>query len=377
MNTGVLNRLRREIDGIDAEIVALLRRRAEYAREIGMEKRRNGCPIYDPSRERELLDSLDRCDAGELPSGALRNIYREILSACRSLQEPITVAHLGPEGTFSHQAVLQHFGGSSTCVPVQSIPEVFGKVERGEVTFGLVPVENSTEGSVGLTLDRLVTSSAVMCGEVYVGISHCLMAATGERDTIERVSSHPQALAQSAEWLARNLPGRELIHASSTAAGAHEARSVPGTAVVGGALLAEMYGLTILERHIEDVAGNQTRFAVLSRRAAGPTANDKTSIVFSVKHRAGALRQALEPFHRRNINMLRLESRPAKQTPWEYLFFADIEGHCSSENVSGALRDLETYTLRLKALGSYPAGNAVVSGGSERTTGPVLRMEAL
>ncbi|MFH0822501.1 MAG: prephenate dehydratase [Pseudomonadota bacterium] len=358
MDPNDISKQRETIDRIDRQIIDLLEQRADCASEIGRLKRAAGLPVFDPEREVQLKNKCSNREAGLLPCGALKRIFTEIVSACRAVQQPLKVAFLGPEGTFTHVAAMDHFGGSCEFMPRGSIVDVFSEVERGDVTFGVVPVENSTEGSVGLTLDQLAVSSLKICGEIVGRVCHALMSRALDFAAINTVLSHPQALAQCREWLVRNLPHAVVLQESSTAAAARRAAEEPGTAAVGGEVLAEFYGLQVLARNIQDRALNMTRFIVLGTRDCPRTGKDKTSIVFATAHRPGTLHHALSPFSEQGINLTRIESRPAKDTPWRYIFFVDFEGHVQDGPVAGVIEALAPHVERLKILGSYPAGEA-------------------
>ncbi|MBU2549865.1 MAG: prephenate dehydratase [Proteobacteria bacterium] len=358
--------LRAEIDRLDQNILELLDRRAVCAREIGRLKSGGGKPAFDPGRERDLLARLCR-DDHTLSTDALRRIYIEIISACRSLQAPLRVAYLGPEATFSHRAALGHFGGAADFAPQTTVHHVFREVEAGQADFGVVPVENSTEGAVGLTLDELVISDLSVCGEIYLPVVQNLLSRENDKTTVKTVYSHPQALAQCRSWLAANLPAASLVEASSTASAAERATREPGTAAIGADMLAEKHGLGILAAGIQDLALNQTRFFVLGRLACETSGRDKTSIIFILSHEPGSLSRALNPLAEAGINMTRIESRPVKAQAWEYVFFVDIEGHRSEEKVRNALEKMAAEVETLKILGSYPAGDAAGQCSNQRT----------
>lgn len=358
--------LRNEIDRIDRQIVELLVQRAARALEIGSFKRSNGLPTLDAMRERDLLDAVCKDNKGPLSDAALRNIFTEIVSACRSLQGPTRVAYLGPEATFSHLAATEHFGKSCIFRPTESIADVFREVESGQSEFGVVPVENSSEGGVGMTLDRLVGSELRICGEITRSISHALMSKQKNLSGIQCVYSHPQALGQCLKWLATNLPGRSMVQVSSTAAAAKRASEEPHAAAVGCDMLAAIYGLEVLAGDIQDRSPNLTRFLILGRHESERTGRDKTSILFVTPHKPGALRDALAPFDDEGINLSRIESRPAKDRTWEYIFFADFEGHLSDRPVQAALESLAVRVEKLKILGSYPIGEVI-----DRRSSPV------
>ncbi len=348
--------LRDEIDQVDAELVQLLSQRARLALEIGRLKQTAGLPVFVPERESDLLDKLTQGNRGPLPDDFLRNIFREVISACRSVQQPLRVAFLGPEFTFSHQAALQHFGHSCRLAPQNSIAEVFREVEGGRCQVGLVPVENSGEGAVGASLDQLMNTQLKVCGEVYTPISHVLMSHEEDLEAIATVYSHPQALAQCRAWLSRNLPQARVAEAPSTAAAARQAADTPGSAAVGAVAAAQHNGLKILAEGIQDYSFNTTRFLVVGNQEVPPCGQDKTSLVFLTAHRPGSLYQALGELAEMGINLSRIESRPTKDRPWEYAFFVDLQGHRQDPVVAKALAALESQVERLKILGSFPVG---------------------
>jgi chorismate mutase / prephenate dehydratase len=292
------------------------------------------------------------------PSGG---IFREILSSSRFLQTPTTVAFYGPVASFTHQAALAHFGGGIAAVPVTTIPDVFDEVERGKVQWGIVPVENSAEGSVKTTLDRLISTPLTIRAEVYLRVRHCLLASTTDRDAIRKVYSHPQALAQCQVWLRTNLPGVPRVEVENTAGAARRVREDKQGAAVASLLCAETYGLNVLAEGIEDTAGNTTRFLVIGakvgKKGGGSTGRDKTSILFGTPHSPGALQRALTPFAESGLNLLRIESFPMRDRMWEYLFFVDFAGHEAEEKAQKCLDELRNRTAFLKVLGSYPRGD--------------------
>ncbi|MEZ4223929.1 MAG: prephenate dehydratase [Polyangiaceae bacterium] len=349
--------LRRKIDTIDDAIVDLLQDRAEAAEAIGRAKAESSTNIHDPERERHLLDRLERravARGGAFPAQALRSVYREVLSACLSRQGALEVAYLGPAGTFTHMAAQRRFGLAARYLECATIAGVFDAVERGHARYGVVPVENSTEGGVTFTLDELFVRPLRVWGEVVSDISHCLVSNATELGNVKIVHSHPQALAQCRGWLARNLPNAQLSGATSTAAAARAAREDDGSAAIASELGAELAGLAVLRRNIQDRAQNVTRFAVLSESEQAASGDDKTSIVFSLRHERGALRQALTHLEDAGLNLTRIESRPHPERLWEYVFFTDFEGHHQDPSVVTALAALETAVGSLKVLGSYP-----------------------
>jgi chorismate mutase/prephenate dehydratase len=357
MEEKMIRGMRERIDLLDDEIIRLLHERAAQAKEIGCLKRTNGLPALDAQRERAVLGRLSRRQTGPLQASALQHIFTEIIAACRAIQEPLKVSYLGPEATFTHMAAIDYFGRSCEFVPRDSIVDVFRDVQSGHAHFGVAPVENSTEGSVGLTLDQLADCDLKVCGEIYLRISHALMSSERDLSRIKEVLSHPQALGQCLGWLSRNLPTRPLVQMSSTAIAAKKAAEQPGSAAVGNEALARLHGLHVLARDIQDRSTNVTRFLVLGIEEQAPTGRDKTSVLFSTPHRPGALLRALTPFSQQGVNISRIESRPSKETPWEYIFFADFEGHVSDERVQAALEEFSHCVNRLRMLGSYPAGD--------------------
>jgi len=355
-----LQGLRERIEGVDGQIVRLLSERAMVSEAIGRLKETAGLPVYDPTREALLLGQIEALAVGPLTREALREIYREILSASRALQAPMRVLFLGPAASFSHQAALGHFGRQIAAEPKATILEVFDGLERGQGAWGIAPVENSTEGSVKATLDRLITTPLAIRTEIFLRVRHCLMAAAESLEGIHRVYSHPQALAQCQGWLRTNLPGRQLVEVASTAGAAARLKEDAEGAAVASALAAETYGLNLLAEGIEDNPANTTRFFVLGPKpgANGPqaTGRDKTSILFGTSHAPGSLHKALEPFAAAGINLMRIESYPLRERMWEYLFFADFAGHVEEEQARACLEELARRTAFLKVLGSYPRG---------------------
>lgn len=358
--------LRAEISATDRQIVALLEQRAGISRDIGRLKRQDGLAVYDPAQEAAVLESLTAFNRGELPPEALSAIYREILSASRAMQEPLTVACLGPEASFSHLAARLHFGSGATDLLQKSIYQVFDAVERGKAAIGVVPVENSLEGAVNLTLDCLIATPLKIRGEILLRVAYCLLSTRHDIAGIRRVYSHPQALAQCQNWLRTHLPLAELVETESTAAAAAMIHGIPEGAALASRMAAANYKLNIIEENIEDDAANTTRFLIVGEGSVKPTANDKTSIVFGTPDIPGALYRALQPFAARGINLLKIASYPAKggarelSSTWEYLFFADAEGHEEDDNLKGCLKELKACTSYIKFLGAYPRGRGVL-----------------
>jgi chorismate mutase/prephenate dehydratase len=358
-----LERLRGEIDRVDEAILKTLNERARLAREVGMLKVGQA---YRPEREAQVLRRIKERNPGPLAGETVALIFREIMSACLALERPITVAYLGPRGTFSERATLKHFGLAAEAMPTTSIDEVFRAVESGAADFGVVPVENSTEGAVGRSLDLMPQTPMNVCGEVIVRIHHNLMmkgTALRDRDVsvtprgfseIKRVFSHGQSLGQCHEWLNANLPHAERVAVASNAEAARRAAEEIGSAAVAGEMAAEHYGLAILAANIEDEPNNTTRFLILGDYQPGQSGKDKTSMVLSARNRAGAVYEMLTPFATRGVSMTKFESRPSRVALWEYLFFVDIEGHRDDANVAAALKEVNEIAGYLKVLGSYP-----------------------
>jgi chorismate mutase / prephenate dehydratase len=344
---------RQAIDQLDREIVQLLNKRTRHVLEIGAQKLRAGQEIYAPHRELDVLNRLCKLNPGPLTGDSLRAIYREVMSSALSLQKAMAVAYLGPEATFTHQAAIRRFGSSLKYVPLKTIADVFAEVSKRRAEYGVVPVENSTEGVVTHTLDMFADSDLKIVAQIVLPVQQCLMS-RGRRETIKKLFVHPQSLAQCRDWLRDNLPDVELLETSSNARSAERAAEEADSGAIAGALAAERYGLDILEFDIQDNLSNATRFLVLGRECSPPTGRDRTSIMFSTLHRVGALHRALAPIARAKINMTKIESRPNKRKAWEYYFFADIEGHAVEPAVAKALRLLGKHCKFVKVLGSYP-----------------------
>ena len=348
-----LAQLREQIDALDAEILQKLNERAAFARKVGSLKVGQA---YRPEREAEVLLRIKQLNQGPLPDEVAARLFREIMSACLALERPITVSYLGPQGTFSELAAKKHFGEGAELKPQASIDEVYRAVESNACDFGVIPVENSTEGAVGRSLDLMPQTPLKICGEVLVRIHHHLMASTPlPYDSVLKVFSHGQSLAQCHEWLNSNLPKAERIAVASNAEAARRASLEPFTAAVAGEMAAAHYGLSLLASNIEDEPNNTTRFLVLGNYAPKPSAHDKTSLVLSAANRSGAVYEMLTPFAQRGVSMSKFESRPSKVAIWEYLFFVDIEGHVDNANVADALAELRKIAGYVKVLGSYPA----------------------
>jgi len=350
-----LDELRKHIDAIDQQILTLLNRRAAVVQQVGQVKLREGMDFHAPQREEEILERLTEGNAGPFPERGVRSVYREIISACRALEHPLRVAYLGPRATFTHLACLKRFGEAAEYVPVRSIRDVFQEVEKEKAAYGVVPIENSTEGVVSHTLDMFVDSDLKIGGEILLEVSHHLLSRSGERAAIEKIYSHAHAIAQSRRWLEANLPHVPVLEVASTAAAAETASRDPSAAAIASELAARLYGLEVVSARIEDAANNFTRFLIVGRKAVPRTGHDKTSVLFSIKDRVGALYGMLEPFAEEGINLTKIESRPSKTKVWEYLFYVDFEGHSEDPRVEQALARLAEQCLFLKVLGSYPS----------------------
>ncbi len=354
MASNKLDGLRRQIDSIDDRILDLLNERARVVLEVGKAKARQSGEFYVPNREQAIYERLIGQNAGPFPSEAIRRVFREIISASLSLEQPMKVAFFGPQGTFTHSAAMKQFGFSAQLVPQRSIPAVFDEVLRGRAHFGVVPVENSTEGAVSHTLDMFMESDLQINAEVLLEISHFLLSRTGRIEDIRRVVSHPQPLAQCRKWLEENLPDVPVVDVGSTAMAAQTAADDETAAAIASEMAASLYGLQIVKERIEDNPNNFTRFLVIGRNTSEPSGQDKTSIMFSIKDEPGILYRMLEPFSKRGLNLSKIESRPLKKKAWEYIFFLDLEGHIQEEKVRDAVEELRGYCQFLKVLGSYP-----------------------
>jgi chorismate mutase/prephenate dehydratase len=350
-----IRRQRERIDRIDDEILDLLNRRADCFEEIGKLKAASGGSVFVPSRELEIFERLEKRNSGPFPTSAIRNVFREVISASISVQRGVAVAYLGPQATYTHQAAIQQFGQMAEFVPADTTDQIFAAVEEGDAEYGVVPVENSNEGVESHTLDLFVDSPLTIGAEIHVAVHHDLLTRVSELRDVQSVCSHPQALAQCRRWLELNLPSVPQVPMSSTAAGAERAAREPGVAAIASPIAASIYGLNALRSGIEDRAENTTRFLVLTRTPPQPSARDITSLLFSIKRdQVGALYRALEPFAQHGVNLTRIESRPTKARAWEYVFFADFEGHVEDASVREAIAELEPRCDFVKVLGSYP-----------------------
>ncbi len=353
-----LGEIRERIDSIDARIQELLNERARFAQLVGISKTASGKAVdfYRPEREAEVLRKALKRNRGPLRDEEIARLFREIMSACLAQQEPLKIAFLGPEGTFTQAAVLKHFGSSVRALPLPAIDEVFHEVEGGIADFGVVPIENSSEGTVNHTLDMFLGSPLKICGEVELRINHHLMGRMSAIAGVRRVCAHVQALAQCRGWLDEHLPDVERVPVSSNAEGARRARDERGTAAIASSAAAEIYGLSMLANDIEDRADNTTRFLIVGRKLFNASGADRTTLLVSASKTddAGALFRLLEPLAEHRINMTRIESRPSRKRKWDYVFFIDIEGHVSDPHVAKALASLENRASLFKVLGSYP-----------------------
>jgi chorismate mutase/prephenate dehydratase len=356
-----LDAIRAKIDAIDAQIQALISERARFAQQVGVAKNNGGSsggPIdyYRPEREAQVLRSVIARNEGPLKDEEIVRLFREIMSACLAQEEPLKIGYLGPEGTFSQSAVFKYFGHSVRALPLATIEEVFHEVEAGVADFGVVPIENSTGGSVNHTLDMFLSSPLKICGEVELRIRQHLLGTMDDLTKVVRVATHPQSLAQCRAWLREYLPQATLEPVSSNAEGARRARDEAGTAAIAGDAAAEVYGLNKLVADIEDRPDNTTRFLVIGRKLFPPSGDDRTSLLLSTADTedAGALHKLLKPLADENVSMTRIESRPSRRRKWHYVFFVDIDGHADEERIARALERLETNAQLFRVLGSYP-----------------------
>ena len=344
---------RKAIDALDAQIVKLLNERTKHVLAIGEIKIRAGEEIYAPHRERAVLNRICKLNHGPITNDSLRAIYREIMSSALSLEKSMKIAYLGPEATFTHQAAIRRFGSSLRYAPQKTIADVFTEVAKSRADYGVVPVENSTEGVVTHTLDMFVDSDLKIVAQIVIPVQHCLLS-NSPRDRIKKLYTHPQSLGQCRLWVQTNLPRVEIIETSSNARSAELAAQEQGSAAIAGLLAAEKYGVDVLEYDIQDNAANATRFLVLGRQCSPPTGHDRTSIMISVTDKVGALHSAIAAFRRFRINMTKIESRPSKRKAWEYFFFIDLDGHVQDRKIANALKLLKEHCNLVKVLGSYP-----------------------
>ncbi|HEY6132043.1 MAG TPA: prephenate dehydratase [Halioglobus sp.] len=366
-DTRDLEQVRTDIDAIDLDIQALINRRAECAQRVAAIKlaemtaaqergeAASEVVYYRPEREAQVLQRIISRNAGPLDGASVAHIFREIMSACLSLEKPLQIAYLGPEGTFTQGATIKHFGHAAICIPQTTIDTVFSQVESGECNYGVVPVENSTEGMVSHTLDNFMDSPLKISGEVEMRIGHHLLVGTATpQQSITRICAHEQALAQCRNWLDKHWPQVERQAVSSNGEAARMASELPGVAAVAGDMAAELYQLEKVATHIEDYADNTTRFLIIGREEVAPSGRDKTSIIISSRNKPGALFTLLEPFKRSNVSLTRIDTRPSRTEKWAYVFFIEFEGHLREEKIAAIMAELEEQSIMLKPLGSYP-----------------------
>lgn len=366
-DTRNLDQVREDIDAIDQEIHALVNRRATCAQRVAdikmaevQEARERGEPdaqavFYRPEREAQVLRGIMERNPGPLADETVAYIFREVMSACLALEKPMQIAYLGPEGTFTQAAAIKHFGHAAICMPQATIDTVFSQVESGQCNYGVVPVENSTEGMVSHTLDNFMDSALKISGELEMHIGHHLLAGPGTtEENIVRICAHQQALAQCRSWLDKHWPHVEKVAVSSNGEAARLASEEPGTVAVAGDMAAELYGLNKLAEHIEDYADNTTRFLIIGREEVSPSGKDKTSIIVSSRNKPGALFTLLEPFRREGISLTRIDTRPSRTEKWAYVFFIEFEGHLQDEKIAAIVAELEEQSILMKLLGSYP-----------------------
>ncbi len=348
-----LDKMRERIDLIDEDLLRLLNERIRIAVDIGHLKRQTGGEVYVPAREKEVLKRVVERNPGPMTAVAVQSVYREIMSAALALEKQLKVAFLGPPATFTHQAARSRFGGSVEYHSCETIDDVFDAVQKEQADYGVVPVENSTEGAVNITLDRLGDTTLKIYAEIYLPISLCLLARC-PRASIKTIYSKMEVFGQCRTWLQREMSGIECKPATSTTRAAELAAVEENTAAIGSRLAGELYGLDMLEPNIQDLGGNTTRFLVLGHRIGGATGDDKTSLFFAVQDKVGALYSALEAFQHNHLNMSKIESRPSRNKAWEYVFFVDLDGHAEDDNVKSALKEMREHCTLLTVLGSYP-----------------------
>ena len=354
-----LDKIRAEIDRLDEQIVDLLNQRTARAIEIGRIKEITSSSVYVPAREKDVLERVSRANNGPLSERNLRAIYREIMSASISQENKVVVAYLGPPSTYSHQAARARFGDSVDYLPVDTLHEVFAAVEKGKASYGVVPVENSIEGGISATQDALTQTPLRICAEMYQPIQHHLLGLSGIT-RFTKIYSHPQSLGQCRAWLERHHAGVDLIPVSSNGRAAEMAAAEPGAGAIAGSLAAELFKLETYASNIQDISGNTTRFFVIGEACGKPTGSDKTSLYFGVQHKVGALVHAMQPFERRRLNLMKIESRPIKTRAWEYFFFVDLEGHADDAEVKAAIDEVRQHCSVLQVLGSYPRATTTV-----------------
>jgi chorismate mutase/prephenate dehydratase len=361
-----LEALRRRIDEVDHSILENLNLRAKIVQEVGTLKAQEGEAVYRAGRERDLVAGLRESNEGPFPNEGIGPVFREVISATRSLESRLRVAYLGPEGTYSHLAARQQFVNCVDFVSANTIPEIFTLVERGGADLGVVPVENTTEGAVTPSFDALVDSKVTLCGEILVPVQHQLFSQSGRLEDIQQVASHPQPLGQCREWLDMHLPGIPRIETASTVVAAQRATSDTGLAVIGSSMAAEVHDLKIVAADIEDRGDNTTRFVIVGNDLPAPTGRDLTSVVYTIRRdESGALHRLIEPFARHGVTLTAIHSRPIRGQSWEYHFFLDLEGHSSEENVVTALREAAACADSYRILGSFPRALACTREANE------------
>lgn len=348
-----INKIRKNIDSIDKRIVELLNQRTQQILQIGHLKNKHNQSIYAPAREHDIFQRISKANKGPLDREALMAIYREIMSASLAIEKPLTIAYLGPKATFTHLAALKRFGSSVDYLPCDNISDVFTEVAKGNADYGVIPIENSIEGAISHTLDMLVDSDLKICAQIMLDISHNLLA-NCSKNNIQKIYSKPEVFGQCRLWLESNLPKADLIETSSTTRAAQIAAKEKKAAAIASLLAAKEWKLKVIARDIEDSPHNITRFLVIGKFEAEPTGHDKTSIMFSIKDKVGALHDMLMPFKKYKINLTKIESRPSKKRAWDYFFFVDLEGHVKEKNIHRALAELEEKCKFIKVLGSYP-----------------------
>lgn len=349
-----LKPLREKIDAIDMQILDLLNQRARVAQEVGHVKAETNAPVFRPEREAQVLRSVAERNPGPLVGVDIQTIFREVMSACRALEKRVVVAYLGPAGTFSEQAVYQQFGHAVDAIPCASFDEVFRATEAGTAEFGVVPIENSSEGVVNRTLDLLLQTTLTISGEVSIQVRHSLMTASGNMDRVKTICAHSQALAQCQTWLNQNYPNIERVAVASNAEAARMAGEDPNVAAIASEIAGKNYNLQVVKANVQDDPHNRTRFAVIGRLQTSSSGQDQTSLVLSVQNKAGAVYNLLAPLAKHGVSMTRFESRPARMGTWEYYFYVDVEGHLQDAKVANALAELKDNAAFFKVLGSYP-----------------------
>ena len=365
---------RARIDALDDTILKLLQERADVAREVAAVKRAAEIQVFhDPERERQVLERLVKRGGDRFPPEAVRAVFREVMSACLSVEEPLRVAYLGPEGTFSQTAARHLFGLQARYRECATIEAVFEAVHSKDATYGVVPFENSTEGAVSMTSDALLEGEALIRQEYILPVSHCLLSRAPSHAAITTVYSHPQALAQCRNWIAKHLPRAQVVQTSSTAAAAREAHADEHTAAIGADVAAELHDVPIMRKNIQDRRENATRFVVIAQTDAPPSGRDRTTLAFGVQHHEGALRKVLTDFEDAGVNLTRIESRPSRKAPWQYVFLVDVEGHRSEPALAKALKAARKSAAFLKVVGSYPRSDAPAPAKKPRRKAPPKR----